>query len=242
MIALLLALAAAPQEEPAVHARFTCTPERVEVGEPFELALELDHPVGASAFSLGGAELELDDSWIVLDRQREAPRLAPDDDRRRITRRTWTVASLEPGTRMLADALSVLVSDPAIASVDASRTAVEVAGLLAEGEDAPRPLRGFPEGFGQATEPRPSPWRWAALGAAALFARRGGAGARAAGGARPAAGDLDQGPRAHAAPPLRADAPRALRRGRGRGPGRPDGRRVDGPAGSDRRPGPGARA
>ncbi len=165
---LLLAVAASPQGDDSIVARFRCEPADVEVGEPFELVLELEHPTGASVFDLGADELVLDASWVVFDETRLPPAEAGSPDRR-ITRRVWTVASLDAGPRTLGDALTPLVFDARISSVDASATTVEVASVLAEGEDAPRPVRGFPEGFGAGVPLVTSQWRYAALAAAALL-------------------------------------------------------------------------
>jgi len=146
-----------------VRATYRTVPSTVEVGEPFALVLELDHPADESVFALASGELVLDDSWVVLDDARFAPE-GVGDGTRRLTRRTWTLVSLEPGTRTLADTLPILTG---VRTVDASLAAVEVASVLAADEDAPRPPRGFPEGFGRgvSTAP-PSPLRWVALGVA----------------------------------------------------------------------------
>ena len=152
-----------------IRARFGCEPGRVEVGEPFALVLELSHPAGVDVFDLGRVELELDDSWVVLNLVRHPSEPDPADTARRITRRVWTVASLEPGERRLAESLTPLVADERIRSVDVGAAMVEVVGLLGPGEDAPRPLRGFPPGFGSGPETAASPWRWAALALAALL-------------------------------------------------------------------------
>ena len=151
-----------------VRARFACEPADVEVGQPFDLTLELEHPAGSNAFDLVAEELALDGSWVVLSAHR-APPAAGDDPARRVTRCSWSVASLEPGDRTLAGAVSSLVTDPRVSSIDASGATVRVAGLLAEGEEEPRPLRGFPDGFGERAGFAANPWRWAALAAAVLL-------------------------------------------------------------------------
>lgn len=164
----LLALVAAPAQDEGVTARFRCEPRRVEVGEPFTLLLDLEHPRGTSVFELGTDELALDGSWVVLDHARQAP-VADPETGRMTTRRSWRLASLEPGQRSLSEVVSALVLDERVESVDAAETNVEVVGVLGPDEDAPRPLRGFPPGFGQEPESILSPWRWAALVAALLF-------------------------------------------------------------------------
>ena len=155
-------------DDDSIVATFRCVPTDVEVGEPFELVLELEHPVGASVFELGADELVLDDSWVVFDERRFPPVPVAEDDRR-ITRRVWTLASLEPGPRTLADSLTPLVFDARIEKVNAAATTVEVRSVLAEGEDMPRPPRGFPAGFGAGVEAEMSDLRFAALAAAALL-------------------------------------------------------------------------
>jgi len=170
LLALVVPAGSAPGQDDAgtISARFRCEPTSVQVGEPFTLVLELEHPVGTSVFELGSAALELDGSWVVLDGRREAPVAAPDSGRL-VTRRLWRVVSLEPGQRTLADVVSALVADERVGSVNAAAANVEVNGLLGPEEDAPRPLLGFPAGFGRGPQVVMSPLRRAALGLAVLL-------------------------------------------------------------------------
>jgi hypothetical protein len=168
--ALVVGGPSAPGQDDAgtVSARFRCVPQSVQVGEPFTLVLELEHPTGTSVFELGSTELELDPSWVVLDGRRETP-VADPDSGGLMTRRLWRVVSLEPGQRTLASVVSALVADERVGSVSAAAANVEVLGLLGPAEDAPRPLLAFPEGFGQGPQVIMSPLRWAALGLAVLL-------------------------------------------------------------------------
>ncbi len=161
---LALALAWFPQEDPS--ARFQVRPEAVEVGEPFELVLELEHGEALDAWELTGQPLALDASWVLLDE--EGPSSEPLLDGRRLTTRSWRLVSLEPGPRSLAAFLPVL---PDVPRVDAGATTVDVRSVLREDETRPRPLRGFPEGFGQGgAAPRSEDSRPFALLAGALVA------------------------------------------------------------------------
>jgi len=149
---LLLALL---QSGPApLQARWTCRPETVELGQPFELALEIEHGPEIPAGELLQGELALDDSWVLLAGPEQGPLRgpgvsgqAPGDGGRIGTRRVWRLASLEPGSRDLAPTLSSLALDARVGRISTAEAHVEVRGLLAADEDAPRPLRGFPSDF-----------------------------------------------------------------------------------------------
>jgi hypothetical protein len=175
-------------------ARWRCEPAAVEVGEPFELRLELEHPADVPGGTLVAGEPALDDSWLVLEREpaRPSPAGAPGEKTVR-TVLAWRVVSLEPGERSLADALSAVALSGAVTRIQVGEARVEVRGVLGEGEDAPRPMREFPEGFaGESTAASGTSawWAWAggvlvvATGAGAVLWRRAlrarAAGARAA--------------------------------------------------------------
>jgi len=162
MTGLLSLLAVLASGQDGVTATYRVMPREVAVGEPFALVLELEHPADAGVFELSSGELALDDSWVVLGDEHTAPEEIGAGRRR--TRRVWTVASLEPGPRLLSDALPVLEG---VASVDASATSVDVRSVLAEGEDEPRPIHGLPPGFGTGAPVQETwPWRGASLAAA----------------------------------------------------------------------------
>jgi len=152
-------------------ARWSCEPARVEVGEPFELVLELGHPATLEARTLAPGEPELDDSWVLLASPApETERLADGSLR---TRRAWRLASLEPGTRTLTEALSRFAFSGEVSRIAVGGASVEVSGLLGADEDAPRPLREFPDGFADdsARQAGPSALPWIlALGGLALLA------------------------------------------------------------------------
>jgi hypothetical protein len=146
--------AASESAAPDVVARASVTPATVEVGEPFELVLELEHPGGA-ALPATDELLDLDDAWVVLGGSR-APGEPLAAGRSR-TRFTFQVAALEPGARSL-PGLPFGVAPPAL----------DVRGVLAEGEDAPRPLRDLrPPPPAPAAATSPVPWL---AGVAALLA------------------------------------------------------------------------
>jgi hypothetical protein len=174
LAAILIALGAAE----GVTARWRCEPAAVEVGEPFALVLELEHPaeLRASARDLAGGALALDESWVVL--SADAPVRPPELDAGGAarTRRAWRVASLEPGERALGEMLSAFALPPEVTRIQLGDAVVRVAGVLGPDEDAPRPLRAFPSGFADvaAAEERGARWPWA-VGVLALVALGGGA-------------------------------------------------------------------
>jgi hypothetical protein len=130
-------------------ARWSCEPDAVRVGEPFMLVLELEHDAGLGLRALLPRDLTLDESWVVLDSAPLASASLPGGRAR--TRAAWHVASLEPGERSLAEPLAGVALGEGVARIQVGDARVQVLGLLAEGEDVPRPLRGFPEGFAGAT-------------------------------------------------------------------------------------------
>jgi len=169
LIALAIALFASPcAQADEVRAQWRCEPEAVALGEPFELFLELFHPASVSAHELTTGTLALDESWVVFG---ELPVSSAAGDGGEVrTRRAWRVASLEPGERALAEALSKLALSERVTRIQVGDARVEVSGVLAEGEDAPRPLREFPDGFGGRDEASEGPgWvGWIGLGTVLL--------------------------------------------------------------------------
>ena len=163
--ALLLALLA--QADPAdPSARWRCEPAEVEVGEPFRLVLELTGTLAADVEAALADELDLGESWAVLEPRRA--NLALDGgatDRRELV---WQVVSLEPGQRSLGEVLQGLL--PAGTAVDVAAAAVNVRGVLAEGEDLPRPLKEFPAGFAEGEQKESSLVLFAGLAVLALAA------------------------------------------------------------------------
>jgi len=139
----------------------------VEVGEPFEARLIVEHPAGARA-SVDASALDADSSWVAL----APPRLVPEQDagtfdaERTLWR--WTIASLEPGARDL-PALEITLEEPdggkRNLAVDAAQVAV--ASALAPDEDAPRPAKEFRPVEPLATT---STWTWILAGCVVLLA------------------------------------------------------------------------
>ena len=121
-------------------ARWRVEPASVEVGEPFELVLELEHGRDEVAAALTPGTLALDDSWLVLESL--PARSAPVGERVRTTL-AWRVASLEPGERSLGEALAGFAFGEGVTRIQAGEARLAVRGVLAEGEDSPRPLTGF---------------------------------------------------------------------------------------------------
>ncbi len=164
LCAAILQGSASPANPGEVERRLYASPPTAEVGEPFELILEVTRPAGGG--SAGAAapngELLVDDSWVLLDTRLVPSEPAHSD--RIVTRWIWEVASLEPGEREL-----VVHGLPGEANPDEpliESCTVRIAGVLAASEDAPRPLRGFSASFGAAeTEEGGLPyWAWILVG------------------------------------------------------------------------------
>lgn len=168
MLALLLVLlgggfGSGAGMEGEVQASWRCEPTRVELGQPFRLVLELAHPPGSSGRELAAGTLALDDSWVVLGE--EALTSVASEDGQQRTRRAWSVASLEAGERALAQALSSVALSERVTRIQVGDARIEVLGVLAAGEDEPRPLREFPPGFADGSE-TPGAGRWFESGVA----------------------------------------------------------------------------
>ena len=73
------------------------TPAEVEVGEPFELVLELEGPAGVDFFDIARSELELDESWVAFGALTDPPSASTSAGERRVLRRRWTLASPRAG-------------------------------------------------------------------------------------------------------------------------------------------------
>jgi hypothetical protein len=160
---LALALLLAPQE---LTARATCAPEEAEIGQPIECALEVRHPAGVRVRVKAG-ELELDDSWVLLEEPTVATLPAEGGGER--TRAVWRVASLEPGARTLELPTPRYEWDGALHALSAEPARVTVRPALAEGEDAPRPARGFRPPPPEPAPPVPRTWLAALLGVVATL-------------------------------------------------------------------------
>ncbi len=132
-------------------------PAAVEVGQPFDVVCDVTHPEGARPRAVE-PDFFGSDPWVLFDARRE---LLADG----ATRLVWTLACLEPGpeTELPELGYSVLIDGRERVAFATGHT-LAVAGVLAEGEDAPRPQVGFRS---LAEEPAPAPaWRrWAVWGA-----------------------------------------------------------------------------
>ncbi len=166
-LVLLAALQAAGAPGSAPEASAWVEPERVAIGEPFTLALDvlagpdervlLDPPAAEpEGFGLGFAVVE----------PRRVVRLdAGDGSGRVLTQARWRLFALEPGRLALTTPGADVLHGGSARRVEAREATIEVEPALAEGEDAPRPLAGFRE------PPPPAPRRWRGLlaGGAALL-------------------------------------------------------------------------
>jgi hypothetical protein len=120
---------------------------QVEVGEPFQLTLELEDP---TAFDPGTPDL--DDSWVLLD-QATTPTSGG-------VRFTWSLVSLEPGSRLV----SFLPGEDLAEVPEPVR--LRIVGVLRDDESEPRPLPGLPADFGAslAIEEGWALWQFALVG------------------------------------------------------------------------------
>src|SRR6185503_17489102 len=115
-------------------------------------------------------EPELDPSWVLFGSERALQ--GAEQDGRAVGRRVWRIASLEPGPRPAPEAFRTALEGAGVVLIGLEPV-LDVSGVLAEGEDAPRPLRDFPAGLDEgpdASAARFSPWLWAAAGSPLLFA------------------------------------------------------------------------
>jgi hypothetical protein len=166
---LCLLLAALCGGEPG--ARWVLTPAEAQIGQPVECRLEIRVPAG-SAVLLPEKDPALDPVWVLLEprrivRSERGDELALD--------LSWRLFALEPGTRApFAFEIPVETAGGRV-TLQPAGGELHVLAALGEGEDAPRPQRGFlapPEGEA------PRRWIvWTALGlllagALALLLRR----------------------------------------------------------------------
>ncbi|HUR28390.1 MAG TPA: DUF4381 family protein [Planctomycetota bacterium] len=156
---LALGQASAAGQTPP-RAQLVFEPATASVGEPVRARLSVEH---ARTEHPTLDALGLDDSWVVF--ASGAGLASNTADPLRVTT-TWEfqVASLEPGERAL-PAIPLKLGDATLA-VDVAK--ITVTGVLAEGEDDPRALRGLRDI--QAAGARTSAWTWMAAGAALVCA------------------------------------------------------------------------
>jgi len=151
-------------QAPAVappRATLEVAPASVTVGDPVELVVHLQHAPGAR-YELSTESFDY--AWVVLD---HGGRATAAQDGVETTTYRLSIAALEAGEHEL----------PAPVFRDANATAVqvevvpgaplEVAGVLASTEDAPRPIVGFPEPPASASS---FAWWWLAVPLAAALA------------------------------------------------------------------------
>ncbi len=154
MIALCLLLVA--QATDAV-ATLTLDKLSVEVGEPIELVLDVRHSIDQTIHIEKSAP-GLDESWTVL--ASEEPRTEPDAAHpgRAHTFARFRIASLEPGERDLPAQKVELGRGADTLAIFSPKAHVGVKGLLAEKEDAARPIKGFRDSLELGKQASKGPW------------------------------------------------------------------------------------
>ena len=133
LAALVLCLAGEAQ------ARWIAMPPRAEIGQPVVLTLEITAPEGSTVL-LPDKDPPLDSSWVLLEPRRVERSLRAGE---LVLDVRWKLCSLEPGARAPWE-LELPVETPAgRVSLKPAGPALEVRAALGEGEDAPRPPKGF---------------------------------------------------------------------------------------------------
>lgn len=149
--------------------RATLVPEpaSVEIGEPVEWMLDVVHP---KKLRVGFPAKDAEDRRFAPLSERTVARAAdPNDDALVHTIARWTTMALEPGDLAPPPLALELTGGAATETLVVNGLPVHVAGALAEGEDAPRPLLGLrelsPERAAQLEPARRAPLVLAGLGA-----------------------------------------------------------------------------
>jgi hypothetical protein len=164
---LLEAAAAAP-----IRAWLELEPREVEIGEPVECTLVVEHEPDVS-LRIKPQELALDASWLAL----SLPRLASvDSGLRPRLRARWSLASLEPGLRSIELPPLRYEQDGVLQLLPVPALELRVRSALAEGEDAPRQPAGFRPAPPEAERPSRRGWAlggglFALIGASVLALR-----------------------------------------------------------------------
>lgn len=157
------AAATAPEKSAAqesVRVRLECQPSRVEIGQPVEWILTVEHP-REIAVKVPELNLAADDTWVMLGERSVVndPRASSEESVE--TRVTWRMLSLESGARTLPPIEISYERDGTPHTAAAAPTVLDVRGELGPDEDAPRPMKGFlPAPAGAEAERL---WTWIAV-------------------------------------------------------------------------------
>jgi hypothetical protein len=140
LLAVLLAVQASPESQARGTARLTATVAEVELGQPFELVLEVRH-APADRPQVEGGELTGDPAWHVLGGGEVLTLPDADDEHGRMSEVRWTVVALEAGERPLPAPVVRLAGAGGVpVELQVERGDLRVEGVLGPGEDAPRAL------------------------------------------------------------------------------------------------------
>ena len=162
-LCLVLGLQASALGNPAgqdplqLEVRSWCEPEVVAIGEPFTLAIDVEHPAGGRV-TFEVEDLDLPDTWWIEEPRRVVSLALDDEPGRKFSRARWRLAGIEPGEHALPLGGLVYHIDGMRNTREVPAALITLRGELAEGEDLPRSLAGFHE---PPTGGKTSlPWRW----------------------------------------------------------------------------------
>ena len=127
--------------------RWSLDPPEVEVGQPFELTLAIEHDPGAEVPEVNDESLADAAGFVVFGHvSRPSTDQGAKASGRLVRRHVWTLVALDPGShRLPTDRIALVGGSPA--AKESPPPLVVVEGVLAENEDAPRPLRSFAADF-----------------------------------------------------------------------------------------------
>jgi len=135
--ALILGCASLFGGEPS--AVWSVSPREAQIGQPVEWRLEI-HAAPGSLVLLPDKDPPLDPSWVLLESRRIERQESASELRIALA---WKACALEPGSRSLFTMEIPVESSSGRTLLQPSAAELSVLAALREGEDAPRPQRGF---------------------------------------------------------------------------------------------------
>ncbi len=156
--ALCLVLLAAPVRSAELEVSTRVEPEVVRIGQPFSVVVDVLHESGQSPRF---EAFQASDLWWEEAPRRTVTLELRDQPGRSLTQLRYSLVGIESGEQTLELPSGSIDGLEAVKRVEVPAVHLTIQGELAEGEDAPRDLAGFPE----APEARPSAMTLAAFGA-----------------------------------------------------------------------------